>query len=202
MWYIISHCKYSGQFKIATKTLKGEIMYSFYSAFIISVVVGLIVLFLMRRVGNWKEKLSASGAALVIVLVVLFIIFSAKTETTLAKKWNVVGTEKLHSLKSKDAVNGDFFLGTGSIDGVKKYAFYRENEDGSYSYDDMNAKGVSVYEEDRADAVIVRYKEADDVPNDAGWWTRLSASMYEGVNKAFTIRVPKGTVDDKYFVSP
>ena len=98
-------------------------------------------------------------------------------------------TYKIESLQDNNSVNGNFFLGCGSIEGEMKYVFYYEVNGGfrmkQVSYTDALIKystdvKVVVHTEERTDSFINLF--AVDFPKD---------DTYE-------IFVPKGTIKNNY----
>jgi hypothetical protein len=62
---------------------------------------------------------------------------------------------ELISLKEKDGITGRFFLGTGFIEGIEYYFWYRKNENGSISGGKtQRQEGVEIYEKDETPKMI------------------------------------------------
>lgn len=85
-------------------------------------------------------------------------IFIAYWIGEIPKVWGVVDEEyPLVSLKEKSGIKGQFFLGSGSIEGVEYYFWYRRNKDGSVEGGKSNVSGAKIYEQD-ATPTMVEYK--------------------------------------------
>jgi hypothetical protein len=63
----------------------------------------------------------------------------------------------LKNIEDGSAIQGNFFLGTGYVDGVQKYSFYEDHGDWS-ELNSINAEGVKIYENSET-PYIVRQKE-------------------------------------------
>jgi hypothetical protein len=99
------------------------------------------------------------------IAIVLFFIVAIGTVTALMFEPEVkeCTTVKLTTMKDNIVTQGNFFMGTGSIDGESKYFFYEEREDGSYTlgsvdtyseYDGYDWLKPRVFQEDRTDAIV------------------------------------------------
>ncbi len=53
-------------------------------------------------------------------------------------------TEYIYSLKDSSSVDGDFFLGTGSVDDELEYRFFIKQEDGSLTFDSVKSDKVQI----------------------------------------------------------
>lgn len=101
-----------------------------------------------------------------------------------------VGRYHLVAIRDKDGINGQFFLGTGTLQSEQYYFYYRTNSDGSVTPDRVRAgQGVRVYEEDRADAELVEYEWRLDQS-----WAWLVALRSNSDGWSYKFYVPKGTV--------
>jgi hypothetical protein len=95
----------------------------------------------------------------------------------------------LVALQDTVSVQGRFFLGSGSINGELVYVYYYETEDGGIRSGYVSANRSVVYEEDRADALVVTYEEyLEPSP------FRLISGYNGASSRTYKIYVPKGTV--------
>lgn len=101
---------------------------------------------------------------------------------------------RLTTIRDKDGVVGQFFLGTGVIEGDQYYFYYHTNADGSVTPDKVNAsQGVRVYEEDRQDAELITYEWKLNKP-----WAWLISIPVNNGGWSYKFHVPKGTVRTGY----
>jgi len=103
------------------------------------------------------------------------------------------------ALNNFSSLQGKFFLATGNINSIPSYVYYYKTHDGGIGLDSINAKFVTVFEEDSADAhlALVGTKIIYRKP------TNLLIQMFVPVfwmpeerisNTRWTIHVPKGTI--------
>lgn len=100
------------------------------------------------------------------------------------------GRTPLIALRDKDGIAGTFFLGSGMIQNAPYYFFYRSMKDGGFKPDKVElAGGVRVYEEDRADALLIEY--AWELNQEWAW---IIAFPHSAGGYMAEFRVPKGTI--------
>jgi len=95
----------------------------------------------------------------------------------------------LIALRDKDGVQGQFFLGTGQIKNEPYYFYYVALPDGGYSPEKMNFDDVTIYEENRKDAVLLEYSCAFKNK----WAYLVSMPTSDACNKT-EFHVPTGTI--------
>ncbi|MDB6035990.1 MAG: hypothetical protein JWM16_6328 [Verrucomicrobiales bacterium] len=101
-----------------------------------------------------------------------------------------VGEYPLVAIRTKDGIEGQFFLGTGFIQSDQYYFWYRQLPNGGFQPGKTYAgSGVTVYEEDRKDAVMVTWQWQLNQP--WAWWVSIPTSA-GGTAKEF--HVPTGTI--------
>lgn len=106
----------------------------------------------------------------------------------------VVNNYTLVSIRDKDGVTGQFFLGSGMIQSEQYYFYYFKNADGSVTPGRVRAgQGVRVYEEDRTTAELVEFHWE---LNKSWAWTVAFPVHDDGWSWKFY--VPKGTVRTGY----
>lgn len=104
------------------------------------------------------------------------------------------GQSNLAAIRDKDSVSGQFFLGSGSIEGSPYYFYYRLGKDGGLRPGKVKASsGVVVYEERRADAILITYRFELDQP-----WAWIIAAPVSAGGSSYEFRVPEGTVRRGY----
>ena len=105
-----------------------------------------------------------------------------------------VSDDRLVALRDKDGMNGQFFLGTGTIEGDQYFFYYRELSDGGFQAGKVKASsGVRVYEEQREDARIVAFRW--ELNQDWAWW--VSFPVNTG-GYSYVFHVPVGTIRRGY----
>lgn len=101
-----------------------------------------------------------------------------------------IGEYPLVAIRTKDGIEGQFFLGTGFIQSDQYYFWYRQLPNGGFQPGKTYAgQGVTVFEEARTDAVMIAYQWQLDQP--WAWWVSIPFSA-GGTAKEF--RVPTGTI--------
>lgn len=97
----------------------------------------------------------------------------------------------LESLQDGSKLSGQFFLGSGHIDGKMQYVFYYEN-DGYYKMMQAESELVKVkYFEGRPQVEITTQWPTDS------WINYFGLSSDVG-DKTYIIQVPKGTIHNNY----
>lgn len=149
---------------------------------IICTAIGLIVGIIYQILDD--EGLMAS---IVIGFVIGLIIgFGIKHETIEVE--NVV---YLETINDNNNINGNFFLGSGNINGVWKYTYYYRDGD-AYYLEQINANGVPIkYTDD-----LPRIEWIETVRTDASinkWSIRPVRKPHN-----FTIYIPKGSILQNY----
>jgi hypothetical protein len=104
-------------------------------------------------------------------------------------------TFKLMNLQDGSQISGNFFLGSGVVEGKMNYVFYYAQDSNTFAmsqikYDVANIK----YTKDSTTAYIECYKTVDD-PN--WFWNNFSYDTYYG-DCRYIIYVPKGTIKTNY----
>lgn len=99
-------------------------------------------------------------------------------------------TDTLVSLHTKDGEQGTFFLGSGTVNGVQYYFFYRKNSDGSFGPGRVYADdAVRVYEEPRTDASMLTYDWVKDADEENIFSFPVNAGGH-----SYDFHVPTGTI--------
>lgn len=103
-----------------------------------------------------------------------------------------VDTYNIVGLKDNNNVNGDFLLGSGSINGEMKYTFYYE-ENGFYKMKQIDVNNTSIkysndikierYREEATESFI-NYFAIDDLENES--------------NMSYIIYIPEGSIKNNY----
>lgn len=102
-----------------------------------------------------------------------------------------VTTYEIVSLQDNQSVQGQFFLGSGVVDGTMKYSFYYEYGNG-YKLAQLNPNNTTIIY-DKNEPKCIEYKQ---VKND-DFINYFSCSMHEG-DKEYEIYVPKGTIKNNF----
>lgn len=94
----------------------------------------------------------------------------------------------LYSIKVDNEIRGSFFLGTGSVDGVRYYYGYVENGRGGFILHKFEASETSIFEKDAIPSVewqTVHYKTP--------WWiSPFNLTSYKETKR--DLIVPKNTI--------
>lgn len=95
------------------------------------------------------------------------------------------------NLQDNNSIKGNFFLGSGQIEGKMKYVFYYE-ENGLYKMNQIDYDKVSIkYSDDQAKVNVTEVDLTDSLINYFGIDWDLG-------NKTYIIEVPKGTIQNNY----
>lgn len=107
----------------------------------------------------------------------------------LPTKMEVLDTMKMISVKDSNALEGSFVLGTGSINQVEYYTFYREWGNG-YKKEKVPVKDSVVFEENDKVAELIVMKKVYKEP-----WMNYVGLILTGQRKnEYELHVPKGTI--------
>jgi len=99
-----------------------------------------------------------------------------------------VSSVRLVSIRDRNGMSGAFFLGTGRIESEEYCFFYKEKSNGSFSPDKIILDdSVSIFEEERKDAVIDCFQEKFNTKALHWFLFKLPIKRYE-------IHVPNGTI--------
>lgn len=101
-----------------------------------------------------------------------------------------VRSDKLTTIRNKDGVKGQFFLGSGILESVPYYFYYRELRGGGVSPGKIEAdSGVEIFEENRKDATLLTFEWQFNSN-----WPYIFGFPTSAGGKAFEFHVPKGTI--------
>lgn len=143
--------------------------------------------------GEWSSRV------MLIVLVLMFMGIAAVAGIGLAaligylfKTHPIVkGRDALVALRDKDGVEGQFFLGSGMLEGAPYYFYYAKLPDGGFKPGKVRvSSGVRVYE-DSADGVasLISYEWEADLG--LAWLIAIPSSTG---GYSYDFHVPKGTI--------
>jgi hypothetical protein len=165
---------------------------------IFCVLVGGCISFIIARKQDKISKVIITFLGMFIgafCSIILFGIFSATISHTSERieKDRV----QLVALIGSDEIQGSFFLVSGSIGSEQYYKYYYQTADGGKKFGKISAEGVTVYEEDRQDAYIVRVGTRDKYSSRVYFWLFPRFLQAESLG-VYTIHVPKGTIKAEY----
>jgi len=104
------------------------------------------------EVTSWMKR----GITLGLIILVAFLLTPGCLDTK-----SVVVTEHIVSLDRSNAIDGSFYLGSGTIEGRPSYSYYVLNSDGGYKLKSVSADICTVYrDEDKAPYIVAGYKKA------------------------------------------
>lgn len=98
---------------------------------------------------------------------------------------------KISSLQDNSQISGDFFLGSGSVDGKMKYCFYTE-ENGLFTFNKINTDNAKIKYTDGQPQITIYTKGLKKS------WINWFAIDFDLDKKTYLIEVPKGTVNNNY----
>lgn len=94
---------------------------------------------------------------------------------------------KLVALKDNITTQGSFFLGSGVVDGVHKYFYYKENGHGGFLIGSIDSSGVPIYEDVDSDPYIsVLHHEFVD--------KKFNAIAIPNLNEFYAFHIPKNSI--------
>lgn len=97
------------------------------------------------------------------------------------------------SFKGSSEVSGACFLVAGRIGMEQYYVYYYRLPDGGVRFGKKSAEGITVYEEDRADAYLVRTGKIDKFSPWVHLWL-IPKFLVFGELDTYALHVPKGTI--------
>ena len=104
-------------------------------------------------------------------------------------------TFKLVNLQDGSQISGNFFLGSGTIEGKMNYMFYYEKDSNTFAMSQIKYDVATVkYTKDSTTAYVECYKTVDD-PN--WFWNNFSYDVDYG-DCHYVIYVPKGTIKTNF----
>lgn len=132
-----------------------------------------------------------SGSACLLLLMIVITTFS-----TSATQYVEKGKIEIISLRNILSLEGDFFIGTGTLDSKLYYVYYYKSERGGSKLTKVSAEKTELFEEDRRDAYLAEVDKTITRPGLKQWdwlfvpWFLLSdSSEYD---KA--LHIPRGTI--------
>ena len=97
----------------------------------------------------------------------------------------------IETLQDNNSVSGNFFLGTGQIEGKMKYVFYYE-ENGLYRMMQLNYNLVQIkYSDSKPKVNVTENYPSNSIIN----YFAIDLDIYD---KTYIIEVPKGTIKSNY----
>lgn len=108
-----------------------------------------------------------------------------------SKLENKVTTYNIESLQDNSSVSGQFFLGSGIINGTMKYVFYYETDDNTYKMKELPHRNVSIKYTDEQP-----YYEKWEKVKTKDMINMFSIQLHKDIK--YIIYVPKGTVQHNY----
>jgi len=170
-----------------------------YTLILIGALVGLVFLFDLytnRGKEYWKrdfELTAVAGSVGLILVGLLFVIFSYGRATTPVASEH---RSDLASLQGKSSINGNFFLGIGSISEKPAYQYYKDTGGGKFQQrlmiDDMPSSRPMFVMEDEEENPYVLTKEVNSGSFFMDKW-RFGTGFGEETNE-IQFHVPKGSI--------
>ena len=142
----------------------------------------------------------AAVGALIACIVVFFATQTITYEHQLTDGTIEVVEWELIALNASDEVGGKFegifFLVSGTLGNTDKYKYYYRQGDGGIRYGELDAKTVTIYEENREDAVMQVMSYTKENPKNVNdFFQILSWDLYDiNAIKKTIFRIPEGTV--------
>lgn len=104
-------------------------------------------------------------------------------------RYEVTSSKDIIALQDNDSVNGNFFLGTGSVNDKMKYVYMVKDNEG-YRMETLNANEVTIV---YSDEKKVEIQEARFANKNIGLWFGVPMSDVK-----YKIYVPEGTIKNEY----
>ncbi len=170
--------------------------------------VGLVVVICLT-ISWWITRRSSQydrNALLIGGLVGVLIGFSIATllgSMVSSREWKVVSTSELQNIRSVDGLQGNFFVGIGSIGPAYSYSYYEKTGENGYIPRTLTLNDqiqVVILEEDRSNGVLIS-KGSTRKPADGLTWQRdwvIIDDYYVRSPNYFEFHVPKGTVSRSF----
>lgn len=104
--------------------------------------------------------------------------------------------EYLHNLHDQNNTEGRFFLGSGVVDNVTKLFYTYQNQDGSFSFDDITKKSVDVFEDNPEKPYLLVYH----VEFNQSWMSLLGFPKFSSNPNKPEFHIPAGSIDNNYTI--
>jgi len=106
----------------------------------------------------------------------------------------------LVSLRERDGISGQFyFLGSGSINDVQYYFWYRRNSGGDISGGKtIRGPGVRIYETDNSEAKMITFKTEYKNRNVSRWLWIIGIDGRDDEDWCPDFYIPKGSIKEGY----
>lgn len=162
------------------------------SCMVIGALVSLTILVYEKVYKNISTNLTDFIGCASIIGFFGFIIgglISIPLDSFLPRQWVKVGEVKLVSVRDQDGFQGSFFLGSGNIESVPYYFYYKELNNGGFQPSRVRANNqVTIYEEDRKNGKLEYYEYI--LKNQSLNWLVFDKSK----GLVYDFRIPKGSI--------
>lgn len=135
----------------------------------------------------------ATLIAMFLIVGIFFAITSYKPEYTFEKESSI----EITSIEDNVASEGDFFLGSGSIEGKLKYFYTTKDEQGGYKVDSIPSSNTTIYMDikDNENSRIETWKGEPK----SGILNSIIGSL-KGNPSEYRVHIPKGSLKENYNV--
>lgn len=131
-----------------------------------------------------------TGLAWILMLGLLVLVSASMPENHTESK-----TVTLKALGSDSSVSGmSYFLGGGYVEGNRVLSYIRENDNGSFTADQVKAKHAQVWEDSETDPTMTTYTHSSD-----RWWL---IPVKIKVSSSWEFHIPEGSVNSEFSVTP
>lgn len=118
----------------------------------------------------------------------ILIITTAIIENNAKSESVVISETKILALKDNTSLKGNFFLGSGNINGTMQYVYLIETEENGIQLQTINANSIYIIQEEKINPRIVIYRK-QPVNNILKW---LWLPTIDNIQKK--IYIPKGSI--------
>jgi hypothetical protein len=101
----------------------------------------------------------------------------------------------LRSIQDNDTLHGSFFLGSGSVDDVPTYSYYKQVAENSFAREDVDASLATIHYTDARPYFIHNYKRHDGC-GFCNWYINTNAGYI--VDEHYDFYIPKGSIVNEY----
>jgi len=151
---------------------------------------------LNRYSSKGEALLAASVCATLSACIYILLMLPVMKFSTAVTKYAENGKIEIISLKNVLALEGDFFIGTGTLDSKLYYIYYYKTERGGSKLTKAEAEKTELFEENRTDAYIAKVYKKTTYPGLEKWdWLFVPSFIASGSHEfGHALHIPRGTI--------
>jgi hypothetical protein len=133
-----------------------------------------------------------------IIFIGLFLLFgimgmAPASEIPKDSEYYYVNVTDIYTLRTMDTIEGNFVLGSGSIDGETYYVYYTQDSDGGYSINKVDANKCKIFMDNENGGILrEQWAKWNQTETDRRWWRNKEQFI------RYELHVPKGALVQQY----